>query len=107
MLIQDIEFDVKPINRKQRRVLLRDYKFDVVKFAMDTMREIAKSNPDDKNFVGLNIDTAQLDAVLDVCFSNRDADLDKIGLTGQIQLFTAIISLTTNLQVVTEEEIKN
>lgn len=93
MLIKDIEFDIRPITRRQRKDLLNKHGIDLLKLVNGM---VSQSN---------NIEVKTLDAVLDTCFPNRDADFDRIGLTGQIDLFSQIIAVTCGID--TTEEIKN
>jgi len=110
MKINGIEFDVVKINRKQRRKLLRDYNFDLVKFSCELMEKVDRNKGMDafSNGIPIEIDTASLDAVLDVCYPNKDEDLDKIGLTGQMTLFGATIACSVSSEDSDVlEEVKN
>lgn len=103
MDIDGKEFKILPLTRKQRRELLRKYDFDFVDFVMGVINS-AKDGEEDFD---ININTNQLDAVLDVCFPGMDKELDEIGFSGQIKLFQAVMAAHCNFKPVDDEEIKN
>lgn len=90
MEINGIEFEVKPLNRSQRKEL-RSKGFSMLEKAKELGEKAKTLKPDEA--AGLSVmpfNEDEMDDLLDVAFKGRGDDLDKIGLMEQVALASEV-----------------
>lgn len=79
MIINDIDFEIKPLNRSQRKEL-RSKGFSVLEKA----KKISVQKG--KGLEAIPFDEDEIETFLDIAFKGRDADLEKISLMDQVNI---------------------